>query len=432
MTRRPAVFLDRDGVLTESVVVDGVPRPAHSDGTLLPLRPGVEEACARLRGAGLLLICVSNQPDVARGTADIESVNATNRELRAALNLDAVLVCPHDDRDGCECRKPLPGMLLAAADSLDVDLARSVMVGDRWRDIEAGRRAGVTTIFIDNRYDERQPSRPDITGPGLLDVVPQILQVALRITMRDATLDRPAAETLSPSDLAVEIFADGADRASILELAANPLIKGFTTNPTLMRAVGVTDYEGFAHEVLTAVPGMPVSFEVFADDFDEMERQARRIAEWGDNVYVKIPVTDTKGRPTDRVVSTLSEEGVQLNVTALFTVEQVRWVVDALAGGPRAFISVFAGRIADSGRDPIPIMVDSLAVMAAHPNLKLIWASPREILNIVQADQIGCHVITVTHDLLKKLSSLGKDLDQFSLDTVRMFHRDAASAGFTL
>jgi transaldolase len=177
---------------------------------------------------------------------------------------------------------------------------------------------------------------------------------------------------------------------------------------------------------------MPVSFEVFADDFDEMERQARLISTWGDQVYVKIPVTDTRGQPTARVVSTLSEEGVKLNVTALFTVDQVRRVTGELAGGPSAFISVFAGRIADSGRDPIPIMKDSLEVMAPHANLRLIWASPREVLNIVQADEIGCHVITVTHDLLKKLSSLGKDLDEFSLDTVRMFHGDAATAGFTL
>jgi transaldolase len=237
---------------------------------------------------------------------------------------------------------------------------------------------------------------------------------------------------VTQGDLKVEIFADGADRASIVELAANPLIKGFTTNPTLMRAAGVTDYETFAHDVVAAVPRMPVSFEVFADDFDEMEGQARRISGWGDQVYVKIPVTDTAGKSTARVVSTLSEEGIKLNVTALFTVEQVRWVTNALAGGPSAFISVFAGRIADTGRDPIPIMRDSLEVMAAHPNLRLIWASPREVLNIVQADEIGCHVITVTHDLLKKLVSLGTGLEEFSLETVRMFHRDAATAGFTL
>jgi len=232
--------------------------------------------------------------------------------------------------------------------------------------------------------------------------------------------------------LRVEIFADGADRDGIVELARNPLVRGFTTNPTLMRAAGVTDYEAFAREVLETVTDVPISFEVFADDFDEMERQAVMIAGWGDNVFVKIPVSDTSGRPSDRVVSRLAEEGVQLNVTALMTVDQVRWVTDSLGGGPASFISVFAGRIADTGRDPVPIMRDSLEVMAAHPNLRLIWASPREVLNIIQADAIGCHVITVTHDLLKKLGNLGRDLDDFSLDTVRMFHRDAQAAGFAL
>ena len=232
--------------------------------------------------------------------------------------------------------------------------------------------------------------------------------------------------------LRVEIFADGADREGIAEMALNPLVKGFTTNPTLMRSAGVTDYEAFARQVLEIVTDVPVSFEVFADDFDEMERQALMIAGWGDNVYVKIPVSDTSGRSPDRVVSRLAEEGVQLNVTALMTVDQVRWATDRLGGGPASFVSVYAGRIADTGRDPVPIMRDSLEVMAAHPNLRLIWASPREVLNIIQADAIGCHVITVTHDLLKKLSTVGRDLDEFSLDTVRMFHRDATAAGYTL
>ncbi|MBV8195886.1 MAG: transaldolase [Candidatus Dormibacteraeota bacterium] len=238
--------------------------------------------------------------------------------------------------------------------------------------------------------------------------------------------------TLDVTALRVEVFADGADREGMVALAENPVVKGFTTNPTLMRAAGVSDYEVFAHDVISAIPDMPISFEVFADDFDEMERQARRITEWGDNVFVKIPVTDTTGTPARRVVSALSEDGVKLNVTALFTPAQVEWVSEALGETTPAFISVFAGRIADSGRDPVPIMRECLAVMEPFPNQRLIWASPREILNIVQADEIGCHVITVTHDLLKKLTNIGKDLDQFSLETVQMFHRDAAAAGFVL
>lgn len=237
---------------------------------------------------------------------------------------------------------------------------------------------------------------------------------------------------MNAEDLSIKIFADGADLPSILALLDNPLIKGFTTNPTLMRAAGVVDYEVFAKELLNAVPDRPISFEVFSDDFDEMEAQARRIGSWGDEVYVKIPVTDTLGRTTAPLVTRLAADGLKLNVTALMTNAQVEQVLSCLEGGPPAYISVFAGRIADAGIDPLPIMRDALAALAAEPQIELLWASPRELLNIVQADTIGCHVITVTHDLLKKLPLLGKDLDDFSLDTVRMFHRDAEAAGYRL
>jgi transaldolase len=230
----------------------------------------------------------------------------------------------------------------------------------------------------------------------------------------------------------VKIFADGADAAGIARLAQDPLIKGFTTNPTLMRAAGVTDYECFAREVLSIVGARPISFEVFADDFNEMERQARLIATWGDGVNVKIPVTTTAGESTQPLLCRLAELGIKVNVTALLTVDQVRATTAALGGGPPCFISVFAGRIADTGREPVPLMQEALEVMAPHPNLELIWASPREILNVVQADAIGCHIITVTHDLLKKLPLLGRGLEEHSLDTVQMFHRDAQAAGYTL
>ncbi|MGA9112884.1 MAG: transaldolase [Candidatus Dormiibacterota bacterium] len=236
----------------------------------------------------------------------------------------------------------------------------------------------------------------------------------------------------SLSQLRVEVFADGADRAGIELVARNPLIRGFTTNPTLMRASGVVDYEAFAHDVLTLAGDRPVSFEVFADDFDNMIRQGRRIARWGGQVFVKIPVTDSHGVSTSDVVGTLSSEGIQLNVTAMTTPEQVERVVGWLHPGSRHFVSLFAGRIADTGRDPVPLVRRCVEILAARPEVRLIWASPREILNVVQANQAGCHVITVTHDLLKKLSFLGKDLDQLSLETVRMFHRDAVSAGYVL
>jgi transaldolase len=237
---------------------------------------------------------------------------------------------------------------------------------------------------------------------------------------------------MTPSELDVKLFADGADREGILQLYANPVIKGFTTNPTLMRKAGVEDYEWFARDILQAVPDRPFSLEVFADEHKEMERQAVKISSWGENVYVKIPVTNTKREPTGELLRRLSGDGVKVNVTALMTARQVEEVAQHVSDGPAAYVSVFAGRVADSGRDPIPIMKDSLAILDDLPQVELIWASPRELLNIVQAHEIGCDIITVTHDLLKKLPTLGKDLDDFSLDTVQMFHSDAGSAGYTL
>jgi transaldolase len=230
----------------------------------------------------------------------------------------------------------------------------------------------------------------------------------------------------------VKIFADGADRAGIERLAADPTIAGFTTNPTLMRQAGIEDYESFAREILEVVTDRPISFEVFSDDLGEMERQALKIAQWAPNVNVKIPVTNTKGERTDVLLKRLVESGTKVNVTALFTVEQVEWVASALANGPACYVSVFAGRIADAGVDPLPIMRQSLEVLRTYGNQELIWASPREVFNIVQANEMGCDIITVTHDLLKKLPGIGKDLDQFSLETVKMFYNDASAAGYTL
>jgi transaldolase len=236
----------------------------------------------------------------------------------------------------------------------------------------------------------------------------------------------------APAELKVKIFADGADLAGMLDLYRNPLIKGFTTNPTLMRAAGITDYEMFARNLLQAIPDRPISLEVFSDDFAEMEAQARRIASWGDNVYVKVPVTNTEGESSLPLVRALAKAGVKQNVTALMTLAQVRDVSAALGHGPSACISVFAGRVADTGRDPVPMMAAAVQMLAMYPQLELIWASPRELLNIFHADQVGCHIITVTHDLLKKLALVGKDLDEYSLDTVKMFRNDAVKAGFRL
>jgi transaldolase len=233
-------------------------------------------------------------------------------------------------------------------------------------------------------------------------------------------------------DLSIKIFADGADLGALLALADLPYISGFTTNPTLMRKSGVSDYEGFSRKVLEHITDRPVSLEVFSDDLGEMDRQARLISSWASNVYVKIPVTTTTGCSTAPLVQSLTQDGLALNVTAITTLEQVATMVDALAGGSRAIVSVFAGRIADSGRDPVPYMQGALALMQPHPALELLWASTREVLNILQAQDLGCHIVTVTNDLLAKLKSLGRPLDDVSLDTVKMFHADAESAGFIL
>jgi len=236
----------------------------------------------------------------------------------------------------------------------------------------------------------------------------------------------------SVQDLNIKIFADGADKSAILELYKNPRIQGFTTNPTLMRKAGIKDYAGFAKDLLRSIPDRPISLEVFADDFVDMERQARTIASWGDNAYVKIPVTNTRRERSLDLICRLANAGVKLNVTALLTLEQVREVAGALAGGAPSCVSVFAGRIADTGRDPVPIMAAAVELLNAYGGMELIWASPRELLNIFQADTIGCHIITATPDILKKLALVGRDLDDYSLETVRMFYDDAAQSGFTL
>jgi len=233
-------------------------------------------------------------------------------------------------------------------------------------------------------------------------------------------------------DLKVKLFADGADVAGMVDMYRRPWIKGFTTNPTLMRKAGVTDYRAFAREVLAAIPDRPISFEVFSDDFDEMARQAREIASWGDNVNVKIPVTNTRGEPAYELIRQLSAARITLNVTAVFTLDQVRDVVAHLDPATPAYVSVFAGRVADTGREPMPHMAAALALVHLLPKAELIWASPREVLNVFHADAVGCDIITLTNDLLAKLSACGKDLGQFSLETVQMFRNDALKAGYRL
>ena len=236
----------------------------------------------------------------------------------------------------------------------------------------------------------------------------------------------------SPPSLRISLYADGADLREMTAARQGGIVNGFTTNPTLMRKSGISDYESFAREALHATDGMPISFEVFADDFDEMERQAMLINTWGETVFVKIPITNTRGESAVPLIARLSAAGVKLNVTAILTLEQVRAVIEALDPNTPAIVSVFAGRIADTGRDPVPLMREAAEIVKQKPKAQLLWASPRELLNVIQADEVGCHIITVTPDILKKLSMIGKSLDELSLDTVKMFYNDAAAAGFRL
>jgi len=423
------VFLDRDGVLNDAVVKDGKPFPPMSLSELT-VPHNVPGLVRRLKDAGFVTVGVTNQPDVARGRLARAAADSVNAAVSLAAGLDALLVCYHDDGDRCRCRKPAPGMLTEAAEQLHLDLRSSVMVGDRWRDIEAGRRAGCRTVFIDYDYREDKPvPPPDVTVRSLDEGVTWILRQAGPGLSGQTALRE---QVPSADGLRIKLFADGADKADMLDMYRNPRIQGFTTNPTLMRKAGVTDYAAFAREILAAIPDRPISFEVFSDEFDEMERQASTIRSWGDQVYVKIPITNTRRESAIPLIERLARAGVKLNVTAVMTLAQVRDVCHALAGGPPAVVSVFAGRIADTGRDPVPLMAAARELTRMTPNVELLWASPRELLNIFQADAIGCDIITATSDLLKKLELIGKDLDAFSLDTVKMFRDDAVKAGFTL
>ena len=232
--------------------------------------------------------------------------------------------------------------------------------------------------------------------------------------------------------LKVKLFADGANIEGMIEMANKPFISGLTTNPTLMRKAGITDYVKFAKDVLSEIRHKPLSFEVFSDDLEEMKIQGKKIASWGDNVYVKVPITNTRGQSTAEVISALSNDGVKVNATALLTAQQVAEVVAVLDPNTASYISVFAGRIADTGVDPLPIMKKSLDLIAEHKKCELIWASPRELFNVFQADEINCHIITATNDILKKLDLVGYDLTEYSLETVKMFFEDAQASRFTI
>jgi transaldolase len=421
MTNARAVFLDRDGVINRALEREARPYPPASldEFEILPEVPG---ALARLKAAGFLLVVATNQPDVGRGTLAKEVVENIHAHLLARLPIDRVEVCFHPGKGGsdCECRKPKPGMLLRAAGELEVDLARSWMVGDRWRDVDCGHAAGCRTIFIDRGYAEDLKQKPDFLARNLAEAADIILN---RLNVMKRTL----------KDLKIKIFADGADKKGMLELNANPLITGMTTNPTLMRKAGLTNFEAFARDILESISVKPLSLEVFSDEFPEMKRQALKINGWANNVYVKIPITNTRGESALPLIKDLAADGVKLNVTAILTLDQVRCVAATLNPQVPAVVSVFAGRIADTGVDPVTIMVESKKLLAGVPQAELLWASVREVLNIFQANDCGCHIVTVPHDILgKALKMSGMDLGELSLDTVKMFANDAKAAGFSL
>lgn len=432
---RRAVFLDRDGVLSRAYPgTDGKSHPPASPQEL-EILPGVVEACQALRRAGFVLIVVSNQPDVARGRQTVQGVEAINDALRRLVPLDDVRVCYHDGAGGCGCRKPKPGLLLDAGRDWEINLSRSYMVGDRWTDVQAGWGAGCEAILIADESCGLPTERRAEVGADPPVLVATSLSEAVAWILGEPTegiLPKEEEKMKRLSKLGVKIFADGADKLGMLEMYSNPLIKGFTTNPTLMQRAGIDDYRTFAREIVAAIPDRPVSFEVLSDEFEEMELQAFEISSWGENVYVKVPVTNTCRQSSNHLLCTLARAGVKVNATALMTLDQVRTVSECLADGPSAYVSVFAGRIADTGRDPVPIMAAAVELLRPYPNLELIWASPRELLNIFQADAVGCHIITATNDILKKLALVGKDLHDYSLDTVKMFHDDACRAGIIL
>lgn len=410
-----AVFLDRDGVINEPVVRDGLPFPPAGVADFR-IMPGVREACFALKEAGYLLVVVTNQPDVGRGTQSGRTVEAIHRRMCEELPIDRVEMCCDPGGPGeSSRRKPGPGMIQDAARALNIDLSSSFMVGDRWRDIDSGNAAGCTTILIDRQYNEPLRTQPTERSASLLAAARRIV-------------GNPALARLK-----VKIFADGADVAGIAALQGNPLISGVTTNPTLMRKAGVRDYEAFARAVLEVVRDKPVSFETTSDDFAEMTRQAIRISEWGSNVWVKIPVTNSKGESSAGVIRELGRRGVRVNITAVMTLGQVRTTAEALWWETPAIVSVFAGRIADCGLDPVPMMLAARRILAGSPRAELLWASVREVRNIFDADEAGCDIVTVPHAILNRAIMLaGKAPSDVSLETVQMFAEDARAAELSL
>lgn len=431
---RPLILLDRDGVLNKMVI-----EPEHgvADSPLHPsqvvLMAGVAEALARLTEAGYGLVVVSNQPAAAKGKTSRENLEAVHARViaQACARGARILgshVCWHRAEDDCSCRKPAVGLLQAALQAHPEHArAGAWMVGDGLTDVQAGRTLGLHTAFIGKMFCAACKQLDDTVGPAD-HIAPHLPAFVDHLLGTAATPVGPLA-----SALRVRVFADGADLVTLRRRAADPRIAGFTTNPSLARKAGVNGYERFAREALAVAEGRPLSIEVVADDADTIAAQARRIHGWGDNAYVKIPVTTSRGEPLWPLAGRLSQEGVKINLTALLPLWQVAQAAEVFRGGAPSIVSVLAGRVADAGIDPVGHMRAARAICrAADPAIELLWASPREVYNVVQADHIGVDIITLTDDLLCKLHLLGGDLDAVSLDTVRGLKADADLGGLLL
>ncbi|MBN1595728.1 transaldolase [candidate division FCPU426 bacterium] len=435
---KPAVFLDRDGVINQ-LVWNPTTREYESphDVRDMKLQPGALQALRDLQQQGWELILISNQPSYAKGKTTLEEIKAIQAKLHAwlteaGIRFRAYYYCYHhpqgivpDYSGACECRKPNPYFVHKAVAEHCLDAKNSWLVGDQDSDILCGQNAGLRTILLTETRSrkKRGQSRPDYTAANLAAAA------AILSKYQEA---RTGEHMKAKAKLKIKIFADGANIGEMKKAYAEGVVKGFTTNPTLMRKAGVSDYEKFAAEVLREIRDLPISFEVFADDLATMEKEARQIASWGKNVNIKIPITNTQGLSTVPLIKKLSAEGLCINVTAMLTLPQVREVARALHKKTPAIVSVFAGRIADTGRDPMPLMRKAAEILKAKPKAELLWASSRELLNVFQAQSCGCRIITVTPDILKKMALIGMDLQELSLDTVKMFQRDASAAGYTL
>ncbi len=415
--------------------------PLHPDQVDVP--DDVPEAIKILTDLGYGLAVATNQPAAKQNKTTHENLLAVHEKvLRLAQSHGGKIlsshICFHRAEENCICRKPKTKLLEdAIAANKDYSAAGGWMIGDGVTDVMAGALLGLNTGFVGkekiefHKVFEEYGVFPTHWGKKLLNFANYI---RLRMATHK-TGDHKVSTVQAPSIFKnkIKIYSDGADMASLLEMANNPNVHGITTNPTLMKKAGIAKYKEFCIEVLSKVKDKPISFEIFADDLVSMKSQALEISSWGKNVYVKIPVTNTEGVSTAPLVKELSHLGVRLNVTAILTIGQVYTVCEALKGGAPAVVSVFAGRVADTGRDPMPVMAAASELCrAAGENIELLWASTREVFNVIQAEQAGCDIITVAPDMIKKMSMLNMDLLQLSIETVRMFKRDADQAGFQL